>query len=598
MARICCAAFIALIMALGGSVTGRSRVAAELPTTCATTFLGDYPAEGSMGWTDANNGVAHDAGHWFFTNEEEIIKIPVDLDIGTEIDPDDPEDWPPGVDARSMPDSLVDAGWEHFGDLDQAGGFLFIPINREDGMGAIAAIAVFRASNLSYVGIAEIPQGRPSFAAINPHDGLLYASHWQINSSNPLFRYRLDFDKIDAGDVQGGITFEDEYPLLDWNGAPIDPPLLNTQGAAFTPWGELYIVNGVEGDTVGEDRGGIHLFNAAGRLIAESQNGGGATFNFAYDPSGDVREEPEGADWWNSSIAPGSPNITGQLHVMLNDNDITPGNDDDLFLKHYDVALCNPDQDFDGDGLTDGNESYILGTDPVGFDTDGDGVGDGDELHVLSTDPLNPDSDGDGISDGEEDADGDGLSNAAELGSWHTDPLNRDSDGDGLNDFDETQTYHTDPNVADTDGDGFTDGAEVHTFGTDPLKTDSDEDGLIDPIEVANGTNAIDADSDDDGLLDGDDVEFIQNAVQALSLSDFRPPGAGTRRAILSILNAAELAALAGHVEPAIKLLVDLRTHLDGCGLSPDGSDWILDCPDQTTVRSLLDLLILNLGMP
>jgi hypothetical protein len=34
---------------------------------CSTTFLGDNPDQGSMGWTDANNGIAHDAGNWFFT---------------------------------------------------------------------------------------------------------------------------------------------------------------------------------------------------------------------------------------------------------------------------------------------------------------------------------------------------------------------------------------------------------------------------------------------------------------------------------------------------------------------------------------------------
>jgi len=28
-----------------------------------------------MGWTDANNGIAHDAGNWFFTNEEQLVKI-------------------------------------------------------------------------------------------------------------------------------------------------------------------------------------------------------------------------------------------------------------------------------------------------------------------------------------------------------------------------------------------------------------------------------------------------------------------------------------------------------------------------------------------
>jgi hypothetical protein len=32
------------------------------------------------------------------------------------------------------------------------------------------------------------------------------------------------------------------------------------------------------------------------------------------------------------------------------------------------------------------------------------------------------------------------------------------------------------------------------------------------------------------------------------------------------------------------------------CGLLPDQNDWIVNCSDQTTVRSLLDLLMSNLA--
>jgi hypothetical protein len=98
--------------------------------------------------------------------------------------------------------------------------------------------------------------------------------------------------------------------------------------------------------------------------------------------------------------------------------------------------------------------------------------------------------------------------------------------------------------------------------------------------------------------LDGDDVEFIQNAVQASRWPTSSPPGTGTKQAILSILNAVESAALSGHVDRAIKMLGDLRKHLDGCGSVPDETDWILNCPDQTAVRSLLDLLMANLATP
>ena len=554
---------------------GRGTTQGELPPpeTCSVTFLNDHPSQEAMGWTDANQGVAHDDGNWFFTNEAQIIKIPVGLDVATEIDPDDdPAEWPAGVKVKSMPLTLVNDGWEHFGDLDQARGFLFVPINRvEDGPYPVAAIAVFRASDLSYVGVAEFEQGRPSFAAINPVDGLLYMSHWEIDKDNKLFRYRLDFDQIDAENVQGGIVPTSPLELKDWDGTDITYGFRNTQGAAFAPWGDLYLVNGKEGNTPGTDRGGVHVFTAAGTLIASSLNG---DLTFTYDPTCAVDEfdvdceEPEGADWWNRSVGPSSPHITGQLHVMLNDNDAS---DDDLYFKHYDVALCNPAQDFDGDGLTDQEESFTLGTSPVAFDTDGDGVGDGDEINVLGTDPLEPDSDGDGTSDGSEDADGDGLSNAAELGTWHTNPL-----------------------VGDTDGDTLSDGDEVNVHGTDPLASDTDSDGLDDPIELASGTNPVDADSDDDGILDGDDVEFIENVVNGLPPGAFRTPS--LRATLIARLEAIELQIAQGHPGDAIVELGKLRLRVNGCGVAAGVDDWIVVCQSQLHVRSLIALLAAHLA--
>lgn len=52
-----------------------------------------------------------------------------------------------------------------------------------------------------------------------------------------------------------------------------------------------------------------------------------------------------------------------------------------------DYEPANPDQDFDSDGLTNGQEK-IYGTDPVKSDTDGDGLVDGTEI-AKGTNPLN-----------------------------------------------------------------------------------------------------------------------------------------------------------------------------------------------------------------
>jgi hypothetical protein len=47
-----------------------------------------------------------------------------------------------------------------------------------------------------------------------------------------------------------------------------------------------------------------------------------------------------------------------------------------------------------------------------------------------------------------------------------------------------------------------------------------------------------------------------------------------------------------GNTVAAGAQLRTLRIHVDGCGNAPDGNDWIVDCPSQTTVRSLVDELL------
>ena len=50
--------------------------------------------------------------------------------------------------------------------------------------------------------------------------------------------------------------------------------------------------------------------------------------------------------------------------------------------------------DSDGDGISDGVESWVLATNPGSADSDGDGLPDADEIS-LGTDPASSDSDGD-----------------------------------------------------------------------------------------------------------------------------------------------------------------------------------------------------------
>ncbi len=203
------------------------------------------------------------------------------------------------------------------------------------------------------------------------------------------------------------------------------------------------------------------------------------------------------------------------------------------------------DPDTDDDGLSDGEENLIIGSDPLRADTDGDAFTDGYEVQQgtdpldpedpdldgdddglpdaveadLGTDPGDPDSDNDGLLDGTEvfnystsplqwDTDQDGLSDGQEILEIGSDPLRWDTDGDELGDGEEVEVYSTNPKDPDSDGDGISDGQEVIQFGTDPLAADSDDDGLSDSEELFSiGSDPLRWDTDGDELGDGEEVE-------------------------------------------------------------------------------------------
>ncbi|MBN1540283.1 MAG: DUF4129 domain-containing protein, partial [Candidatus Thermoplasmatota archaeon] len=169
------------------------------------------------------------------------------------------------------------------------------------------------------------------------------------------------------------------------------------------------------------------------------------------------------------------------LEVEKGMNPLDPDDDDDLLdsdgdgllngQEKHDPALSYPKSsvDWNGDGINDRRPNW---QDP---DTDGDGLTDGEEVLVHGTNPVLNDTDGDGLEDGEE------------VYIHHTSPLDQDSDGDGLSDhtevvhvFDQWQSY------VDWDGDGILDNR------TDPNNDNTDLDADDDGWEVRVGTNPLD----------------------------------------------------------------------------------------------------------
>ncbi|MCL4691360.1 MAG: FG-GAP repeat protein [Candidatus Hydrogenedentes bacterium] len=247
-------------------------------------------------------------------------------------------------------------------------------------------------------------------------------------------------------------------------------------------------------------------------------------------------------------------------------------------------------QDSDGDGLLDSDETDIYGTDPSIADTDGDGLTDGEEVLVYGTNPLLEDCDEGGIADGWEVlVDG-------------TDPLNPlddivDSDGDGLLDGVEITLAAggdcPDPLVFDSDGDGLSDGEEYLTWQTSLCDPDTDGDGVDDGIDPT-------------PLVPGVPPEFIEkllddaaNTVLAfpVNIVDAKNAKAAQGRlgAMSNKLEAAALLVAAGQYDAAREELESLLKKLDG---APNPPDWILSSDEKQTLASEIELAIALLKLP
>lgn len=124
--------------------------------------------------------------------------------------------------------------------------------------------------------------------------------------------------------------------------------------------------------------------------------------------------------------------------------------------------------DSDGDGIPDGREVRLYGTDPHNWDTDGDGLSDSAELFVHGTSALNADSDGDGLPDGWE-------------VQYGLDPL----DATGANGAD-----------GDPDGDGFTNLQEFQ-MGGDPANPAINATQLIHRLMHCRGDSSLRVDVED-----------------------------------------------------------------------------------------------------
>lgn len=293
-------------------------------------YLGNYPSHRSPGWSNELQGLAHDLQNWFITQKDTLWKFPVTYDLNRGVSKAAP---PPGVRWSGIPGSLQQAGYDHFGDLDQYGGFLFIPLEGS----RTPQIAVFRSHDLSVVGSFVLTrQKQAGWCALRlESDGLyLYTSNNVIDGANPIFRYRIDLLQLYANPANAAAAFQFVNSVALYQGStPLNiKPYL--QGGEFSPDGShLFLINGKASDFNAKD-GGIWVFRGAPfQFITKSTDQSNAgSFIYEFHPGWSKYEEPEGLTFWDldGGQAPGLPG--GQLHVILLDND---SGGDEIYIKHY-----------------------------------------------------------------------------------------------------------------------------------------------------------------------------------------------------------------------------------------------------------------------
>lgn len=325
--RLLAAAFVTAFVA-GAAVGGwaaEARAAAEdYQAYCLYRAGADYP-NGNPPYDQDVQGIGHDSENWFITQTEDLWKIPAHYALGS-VDDDDVGVLRNKIEAYP---EIYDLGYRHFGDpvtfhYDNRT-FLFVPIEN-DAIQLPGAVAVFRSVNLGYLDYAILPPQvyDAGWCAIDDA-GFLYSSRQRASS---IFRYSVDWDRlVSPGELE--ITLEEEIPIYDESGLNL-LDLGTMQGGEFAVGSKLlYLLSGFHDDDEEERVSeGIHVMDTTSwRRVAHSTNGHGY-FNYDYSTVHDG--EPEGLTVWDldNGLA---PNISGQLHVFMLDNEIF----DDVKLYHY-----------------------------------------------------------------------------------------------------------------------------------------------------------------------------------------------------------------------------------------------------------------------
>lgn len=280
----------------------------------STNFNTEYPAGVEHWWTEMIQGVAHDSSYWYFTNTavedtvtgDRLANKVAKADRGTDLGGSQPI-----LMSAALPQSIWDLGYFHLGDPDVYNGYVLVPVEDGNNGNKNGIVVAYNASNLSYVGYAELSREKAPWAAVNPVDGKLYSSpYYDDNSTVVVDRYTVRFSPTFTLIYYDSITLDHQHKMI--------------QGGAFSPSGRFYLVSDSED-------------SAAGIYGYSMPSGRQRSFRFIdYAPT-TTDQELEGLTIVDVD-GQGAPNIDGQFHVVMLDKDpVLTG--DDFYFKHYDVSV-------------------------------------------------------------------------------------------------------------------------------------------------------------------------------------------------------------------------------------------------------------------
>lgn len=285
--------------------------------------LGEYPVDGRAGWHAEAQGLTHDNSHWFITQRDALWRVPVNQDLNASLLL--AASRVQRVLLRNIP-QLTTAGYNHFGDPSYyaSGGQGYIPIPIEGGP---PGLAVFRADTLQYVDHARFAvQTHAPWVAVDPRGNVYSSNDDDVVAIN---KYLINWNAL-RNSQNLILSIAPPVPLFDEAGSQII--LQSVQGGVISPGGQLlYIV-----------ADGIHVFDfSTGKRLRRSTSGSGY-FNYEFHPGFPKYEEPEGITIWDLDDGR-APNIRGQLHVIMLDNELSDS-DDSIYWKHYtDTIYVNRD---------------------------------------------------------------------------------------------------------------------------------------------------------------------------------------------------------------------------------------------------------------